>query len=220
NGTLTADRTVNMDSKDLTFSTAGNGNISFYTNNAGMASQNIIGTTTRGNLTLTGGSATVDLYVDNGGAAQLTSRGNATSLNVRTTTGQVKPLKLITNGLTRATVTPTGEVAIGAATAPSFVVGGTTIQPLLHVAGDISTTGKLWTTNSVYADYVFEKYFTGHSDLNKDYQFNSLEKVNDFIKENHHLPGVTKINDLTKSENGYTFDMTALSIQQLEKIEE
>src|SRR5690606_36527925 len=115
-----------------------------------------------------------------------------------------------------------GSVAIGTNEIPTLTVGGNDLTSTvkLHVDGNITTTGQIYTTNSVYADYVFEKYFTGHSDLNKDYQFNSLEKVNDFIKENHHLPGVTKINDLTKSENGYTFDMTALSIQQLEKIEE
>ncbi len=115
-----------------------------------------------------------------------------------------------------------GSVAIGTNEIPTLTVGGNDLTSTvkLHVDGNITTTGQIYTTNSVYADYVFEKYFTGHSDLNKDYQFNSLEKVNDFIKENHHLPGVTKISDLAKSENGYTFDMTALSIQQLEKIEE
>jgi len=221
NGTLTADRTVNMDSKDLTFSTAGNGNISFYTNNAGMASQNIIGTTTRGNLTLTGGSATVDLYVDNGGVAQLTSRGNSTGLNVGTTTGQMKPLNLVTNGLIRATVTPTGEMAIGATTIPNVMSGVTVLStPKFHVVGDVSITGKYYTTNSVYADYVFEKYFKGSSDINPNYEFKSLNYVKDFIKANHHLPGVESIDDLAKAENGYTFDMTKLTVQSLEKIEE
>lgn len=113
-----------------------------------------------------------------------------------------------------------GNVAIGATTAPSFTVGGSTIQPKLHVEGDISTAGKVWTTNSVYADYVFEKYFNGKSDINPNYEFNSLDYVRNFIKENNHLPGVESINNLNKVENGYTFDMTKLTIQSLEKIEE
>lgn len=113
-----------------------------------------------------------------------------------------------------------GNVAIGATSAPSFLVGATTVQPKFHVAGDVSTTGKIYTTNSVYADYVFEKYFLGNSEINPNYEFKSLNYVKDFIKANHHLPGVESIDDLKKAVNGYTFDMTKLTIQSLEKIEE
>ncbi|MFY0482849.1 hypothetical protein ACI6PS_09585, partial [Flavobacterium sp. PLA-1-15] len=113
-----------------------------------------------------------------------------------------------------------GNVAIGATSAPSFSVGAATVQPKFHVAGDISTTGKIYTTNSVYADYVFEKYFLGNSEINPNYEFKSLNYVKDFIKANHHLPGVESIDDLKKASNGYTFDMTKLTIQSLEKIEE
>ena len=113
-----------------------------------------------------------------------------------------------------------GNVAIGATTAPSFPVGATTVQPKLHIAGDVSTTGKYYTTNSVYADYVFEKYFNGSSNINPNYEFKSLSYVRDFIKANNHLPGVESIADLAKAENGYTFDMTKLTVQSLEKIEE
>ena len=113
-----------------------------------------------------------------------------------------------------------GNVAIGATTAPSFLVGATTVQPKLHIAGDVSTTGKYYTTNSVYADYVFEKYFNGSSNINPNYEFKSLSYVRDFIKANNHLPGVESIADLAKAENGYTFDMTKLAVQSLEKIEE
>src|SRR5690606_26398375 len=115
-----------------------------------------------------------------------------------------------------------GSVAIGATTIPSLVVDSNDITSTvkLHVNGNISTTGKLFTTNSTYADYVFEKYFTGKSDINENYEFKTLNDVKDFIEMNHHLPGVTKISDLNKTSEGYTFDMTELSIQQLEKIEE
>ena len=117
-------------------------------------------------------------------------------------------------------ITPTGEIAIGTTSAPSFTVGATTIQPLLHVAGDISTTGKIWTTNSVYADYVFEDYFNGFSKIYKDYKFKSLKEVAEFIKANKHLPGVTPVNEIAVGKNGYTIDLTQLSMQQLEKLEE
>ena len=113
-----------------------------------------------------------------------------------------------------------GTVAIGAATIPTFIVGGATIAPKFHVAGDISTTGKLWTTNSVYADYVFEKYYDGCSKINEDYNFKSLAEVAEFIKANRHLPGVTPISEISENEKGYTIDLTQLSMQQLEKLEE
>lgn len=113
-----------------------------------------------------------------------------------------------------------GNVAIGANTIPTILDGATTIHPRMHIEGDVSTTGKLWTVNSVYADYVFEKYFAGKSVLNPQYEFKSLEEVKAFIKTNHHLPGVTPITDLQKQDKGYTFDMTQLTIQSLEKIEE
>src|SRR5690606_37445546 len=109
-----------------------------------------------------------------------------------------------------------GSVAIGANTIPSITTGSGTVNPMLHVAGDVSTTGKFYTTSSVYADYVFEKYFDGTSEINDEYEFKSLDYIKAFIEENKHLPGVTKIEDLLKGENGYMFDMTELSIQQLE----
>ena len=219
-GTLTANRTVTTGSNFLRF--AGNGSTVTVTNTATQGRLAAFGPN-RGSIGIDGGSgatnSSLELYADANNLAQINTSGSgSTGLSIGTTT--VTPLTFKTDGASRMTVTSTGEVAIGATTAPSFVIGSTTIQPKLHVAGDISTTGKLYTTNSVYADYVFEKYFKGHSDLNNDYKFSSLEEVNDFIKKNHHLPGVTKIDDLVKSEEGYTFDMTALSIQQLEKIEE
>src|SRR5690606_36815213 len=116
----------------------------------------------------------------------------------------------------------TGTVAIVTDALPALVVDRDDLTSTveLHVDGNISTTGKLYTTNSMYADYVFEKYFNGHSDLNTKYKFASLKSVKNFIRENHHLPGVTPVADLSKSANGYTFDLTTLSIPQLKDIEE
>lgn len=113
-----------------------------------------------------------------------------------------------------------GNVAIGATTIPTITAGPSTINPKLHVAGDISTTGKLWTTNSVYADYVFDYYFDGFSKIYEAYKFKSLKEVAEFIRENKHLPGVTPISEIVTNETGYTIDLTQLSMQQLEKLEE
>jgi len=113
-----------------------------------------------------------------------------------------------------------GSLAIGATTILPIVIGTTNIQPKLHIEGDVSTTGKYYTTSSMYADYVFEKYFEGSSTINAAYKFKSLDEVKEFVMKNNHLPGVTPIGDLMKTTMGYTFDMTELAIQSLEKIEE
>jgi hypothetical protein len=134
----------------------------------------------------------------------------------------------VQGGTTKATantdnIYQNGSVAIGiasGATIPSFTVGATSVTPKLHVEGDIATTGKIYTTNSVYADYVFEKYFNGSSKIDENYQFKSLKEVEAFIKANKHLPGVTPITEVNKTKNGYSIDMTKLSVQSLEKIEE
>ena len=175
----------------------------------------------------TNGRTNLYLQVFDGSSAQIFAGEDAKSLILGTHfTALPAPIVFNTThtGGTGSTekmrLTPNGELAIGATSAPSFTVGATTVQPKLHVAGDISTTGKIYTTNSVYADYVFEKYFQGNSEINPNYEFKSLNYVKDFIKTNHHLPGVESIDDLSKAENGYTFDMTKLTIQSLEKIEE
>jgi len=216
NGTLTGARTVTTANNNLTF--AGTGSSVLIATNATEGRVTATGTT-RGSITVTGGNSIVDVYADNNLKGQISARGTGTTgLDIRTE--GTTPLSFLTNNAQRMRITPTGEVAIGATTAPSFVVGGSTIQPLLHVAGDISTTGKLWTTNSVYADYVFEDYFNGFSKIYKDYKFKSLKEVAQFIKTNKHLPGVTPISEITVGENGYTIDLTQLSMQQLEKLEE
>ena len=90
-----------------------------------------------------------------------------------------------------------------------------------HASERLSVNGTIGTTNSVYADYVFEEYLDGASKIKADYKFKSLEAVERFIKINKHLPGVTGIKALAKTEDGrYVFNLTELSVQSLEKIEE
>ena len=113
-----------------------------------------------------------------------------------------------------------GSVAIGANSVSPVQIGSITIQPKMYIDGDVHIKGKYYTANSIYADYVFEKYFQGTSELNEDYEFKSLDYVREFIQKNNHLPGVTPVGDLVNGTAGYTFDLTALSIQSLEKIEE
>ena len=99
-------------------------------------------------------------------------------------------------------------VGIGSST------GQTVNGELLHVNGAILTAV------SIYPDYVFEDYFTGKSILNDDYNFLTLNEVEAYIKENNHLPGVTGISEVTKTEDGYSYNISELTIQSLEKVEE
>ena len=114
-----------------------------------------------------------------------------------------------------------GNVSIGSQTpiAP-FTSNSVTVTPKLSVTGDVASTGAFYTTTGKYADYVFEDYFDGASKIDETYKFKSLEETAAYIKANKHLPGVTSIKDILKTDNGYTVNLSELSIQQLEKIEE
>jgi len=102
-------------------------------------------------------------------------------------------------------------------------IGTTSPTEKLEVVGNVyaSGGGVLMTDTSVYADYVFEDYVEGTSELNKTYTFKTLEEVDAFVKLNKHLPGVTGIKELEKTKEGnYVVNITALSGQLLEKVEE
>ncbi|UPZ14381.1 beta strand repeat-containing protein [Flavobacterium humidisoli] len=101
-----------------------------------------------------------------------------------------------------------GWVGIG------YTTSSTAPNEKLRVNGAISTV------NTYYADYVFEDYFKGKSEIKADYKFKRLPEIEDYIKKHKHLPGITPINKLEKTKEGYAFNMSELSIQLLEKTEE
>ncbi|MFB9066345.1 hypothetical protein ACFFUQ_20190, partial [Flavobacterium branchiarum] len=84
----------------------------------------------------------------------------------------------------------------------------------------LRVNGVITTVNSYFADYVFEDYFQGFSDIKADYKFKTLAEVDAFIQKNKHLPGITPITELEKTAGGYAFNISELSIQLLEKTEE
>ena len=70
---------------------------------------------------------------------------------------------------------------------------------------------------SVPADYVFEKYYTGDSELNKDYVMPTLEEVEAYTKENHHLPEIPSAQEI--KNNGLKLkEMTNLLLQKIEEL--
>lgn len=69
----------------------------------------------------------------------------------------------------------------------------------------------------VPADYVFEKYYTGESELKEDYEMPTLEQVEEFTEENHHLPGVPSAQEI--QENGLKLgEMNNLLLQKVEEL--
>lgn len=84
----------------------------------------------------------------------------------------------------------------------------------------LRVNGAISTVNTYYADYVFEDYFNGKSEIKAEYKFKRLPEIEDYIKKYNHLPGITPINRLEKTKEGYAFNMSELSIQLLEKTEE
>lgn len=81
----------------------------------------------------------------------------------------------------------------------------------------LRVNGSITTINSYYADYVFEDYFEGESAIKLDYKFKTLDEVESFVKTHRHLPGITPIDQLEKTAEGYSFNVSELSIQLLEK---
>lgn len=132
-------------------------------------------------------------------------------------------LKLGTMALTnsvaigyKAIVNADYTIVLGAAgTRVAIGADSVTGTETLYVSGTIKTAA------ASYPDYVFENYLGEKSNVNPAYSLKSLKEVEAFITENKHLPGVTGIKELTKNEKGeYVFDITELSVQSLEKIEE
>lgn len=70
---------------------------------------------------------------------------------------------------------------------------------------------------SVPADYVFEKYYTGKSELKADYVMPTLEEVETFTKANNHLPNIPSAKEI-QEEGLHLKEMTNLLLQKIEEL--
>ncbi len=96
-------------------------------------------------------------------------------------------------------------------------IGTKTPDELLTVKGKIHTQEVLVDLNGAIApDYVFEAYFEGKSELKPDYQFLSLEELENYIEINHHLPGIPSARELEKKG----LSLKEMNLLLLKKIEE
>ncbi len=90
----------------------------------------------------------------------------------------------------------------------------------LEVFGNVKANAFI-AANTIYSDYVFEKYFTGKSEINKTYQLKSLEEVERYLKSNFHMEGYEPIKDVKRdSEGNFLINVSRQSSLNKEKIEE
>lgn len=97
-------------------------------------------------------------------------------------------------------------------------IGTKTPDELLTVKGKIHTQEVIVDLNGAVApDYVFINYYTGKSILKPDYQFLSLKEIENFIIENHHLPGLPSAKEIEK-EGLYLKKMNLLLLEKIEEL--
>ncbi len=89
----------------------------------------------------------------------------------------------------------------------------------LRVYGGVNATSYAVNATTLNVpDYVFQKYYTGNSTLKGDYKFvSNLYDVENYLKENHHLPGVTSASEIKKA--GF-YNLEDMQMKSLEKVEE
>lgn len=220
NGTLTDERVMTMAGNRLIlrgtlgstlFSNSFNGATLQHTANSGQST-----------FALRAGTTGMQFFVNPNSDAQISAGDNATSLVIATSgTPTAAPISFLTSSGSGAAGQKRAEIAgDGRFNILQSLSIGYNVQQTFTGSQRLRVNGSIVTTANTYPDYVFEKYFTGNSLIKPDYHFKNLEETKTFVKENHHLPGIVSIKDLKKSEDGYDVDMTQLSIQQLEKIEE
>ncbi len=95
-------------------------------------------------------------------------------------------------------------------------IGSTNPDSELTVRGKIHCE-EVQVDLQVPADYVFEKYYTGASELKEEYNMPTLEEVEAYTKENHHLPNIPSAAEI-KEEGLHLKEMTNLLLQKIEEL--
>ncbi|WP_422105153.1 hypothetical protein [Winogradskyella sp.] len=126
-------------------------------------------------------------------------------------TNTLNPLVFDLNGNERVRFTANGEVGIGTSNFSQnsgnskLIVDGKILCEEVEVIAD------------VVPDYVFQKYYTGASSIKADYTMPTLEEVEAFTKEYHHLPEVPSAKDI-KEEGLQLKEMMILLLQKVEEL--
>ena len=95
-------------------------------------------------------------------------------------------------------------------------IGSINPDSKLTVNGTIHST-EVKVTQTVPADYVFQKYYTGKSELKSDYTMPTLAEVESFTKINNHLPNVPSAKEM--QQNGVSLgEMSNVLLQKIEEL--
>lgn len=95
-------------------------------------------------------------------------------------------------------------------------IGTTTPDKKLTVNGTIHSSEVIVDTYFT-PDYVFQKYYTGKSELKSDYSMPTLAEIESFIKKNHHLPNVPSAQEI--KQNGLSLgEMSNVLLQKVEEL--
>jgi hypothetical protein len=97
-----------------------------------------------------------------------------------------------------------------------FGIGTTNPDEKLTVKGKIHAE-EIKVDLAVPADYVFQKYYTGKSELKSDYCLPTLAEIETFTKQNHHLPNIPSAKDI--QQNGVSLgEMSNVLLQKIEEL--
>lgn len=97
-------------------------------------------------------------------------------------------------------------------------IGTANPDELLTVKGKIHTQEVLVDLDGAVApDYVFEHYFDGFSEAMPEYQLISLEALEAFLKENHHLPNVPSAEKM-QNKGMSLKEMNLILLQKIEEL--
>jgi hypothetical protein len=125
----------------------------------------------------------------------LTSSGNSAG-NLAFATGNSEAMRITNNG----------KVGIGT----------TNPDEKLTVKGKIHAE-EIIVDLAVPADYVFQKYYTGKSELKTDYVMPTLAEIESFTTKNHHLPNVPSAQVI--KQNGLSLgEMSNVLLQKVEEL--
>lgn len=138
---------------------------------------------------------------------------NVLTVGVSGGASQTTSLATLGNTTVEGVLTVSNTLLVGLAASTS-----TTYR--LEVEGDARVSGEIYKTGTVtftHPDYVFESYYDGSSEFNKDYTLPTLEEVEAFVKANKHLPGVQSRADIDAAGR---WNISENIRTNLEKVEE
>jgi hypothetical protein len=113
-------------------------------------------------------------------------------------------------------INPTGTNVIINQTNGYTGIGTTSPDEKLTVKGKIHAE-EVRVDLNVPADYVFEKYYTGNSELKADYTMPTLAEVEKYTRENNHLPNIPSAKEI-KEKGLQVGEMSNLLLQKIEEL--